>query len=468
MYLALSLPLLLAVRAAAADPFSAAAFVLADRLTECSFSPALGFFPAEQLWQSGATIETLSNVLLAAPPPRLGSALQAALAASFAKTPVIVDNCFDDHQWWGLGWARAFLSSSNASYLNRSAAVFDFIAQRGWEETRCGGGVTWCPPPTGPYKNAITTELFISLALALHPYAALLGKPPSFYSAWGAKAWAWLDASGMQNAQGLLNDGLDGATCANNGQTTWTYNQGVLLSGLLRLSSATSNPAPTAALQRIANATMSLLTLDGILTEPCPGGTCGSDGQIFKGMFVKHLAYALAEGRALLDPAFVATARSFFSANAASLLAQDSCRDGGFGFRWDGSECDVESVATDSAALDLLLACAAAGCAPPTPPPTYSLLGLGNCIDAAGASMPNCYKDSITLQACRDAAFVTPGAVGFDFHMECLGLGQGFCRVRTLAGEGACGGGFSYGSGAGVAVTEGDGSALTACYAKAA
>jgi hypothetical protein len=32
-------------------------------------------------------------------------------------------------------------------------------------------------------------------------------------------------SSQLRNAQGLFNDGLVTATCANNGQTTWIYNQ---------------------------------------------------------------------------------------------------------------------------------------------------------------------------------------------------------------------------------------------------
>ena len=349
--------------------------------------------------------------------------------------------------------------------------MFDFVAEKGWEETHCGGGVTWCPPPTGAYKNAITVELFISLAMALHPHAAAAGRAPTFYSGWAAKAWGWLSASGMINAAGLLNDGLDGATCANNGQTTWTYNQGVLLSGLYRLAAATGAPGPLAAAVRTAGAAMQLLTLDGILTEPCPDGTCGADGQIFKGQFVKHLAYALAEDAAaqpapLLPPAFAAAAPAFLAANGRSLLASDACSDLGFGFRWGGGACDIESVATDSAALDLLAGAAAAG-APFAPPPAWGALGVGNCADGAGRSMANCFKDGVALAACRDAAFADAQSVAFDFYAECLGEGRGFCRVRTRAG--ACaGGGFTFEPGAATEVTGGDGSALAVCYKRAA
>jgi predicted alpha-1,6-mannanase (GH76 family) len=382
-------------------------------------------------------------------------------------------DCFDDHQWFGLAWARAFTATGDARFLNRSAAIFDFVAEKGWDGAVCGGGVTWCPPPTAAYKNAITAELFISLAMALHPHAAAIGKAPSFYSAWAAKAWAWLGRpGGMVNSEGLLNDGLDGATCANNNQTTWTYNQGVLLSGLARLSAATGDPAPLAAAQRTAAATLRLLTMDGILAEPCADGLCDADQQIFKGMFAKHLGYALAEDAAApaprLPPAFAATATAFLAANARSLLAADVCADLGYGLRWEGSDCDVESVATGSAALDLLTAAAAAG-APLGPPPAWAALGLGNCEDGAGRSMANCFRDGVSRATCRAAAFADADSAAFDFHAGgCAGEGRGFCRVRTRAGN-CDASGFEFEAGTGAAsVTRGDGSALAVCYARAA
>ena len=38
----------------------------------------------------------------------------------------------------------------------------------------------------------------------------------------------------MLNSQWLFNDGLTSA-CVNNNSTTWTYNQGVILGGLVNL-----------------------------------------------------------------------------------------------------------------------------------------------------------------------------------------------------------------------------------------
>ena len=44
----------------------------------------------------------------------------------------------------------------------------------------------------------------------------------------------------MINSAGLVNDGLT-AACANNGQTVWTYNQGLAIGAALELWRATGD-----------------------------------------------------------------------------------------------------------------------------------------------------------------------------------------------------------------------------------
>ena len=247
------------------------ALALADRTVACVYTNATGLFRGEALWQSGNTIETLANAALLAGEPRKWYAL---FNNTYAKTPDIVDNCFDDHQWYLLAWLRAYNVTGDARFLQRAAVVFEYVVAHGWTTTPCGGGVLWCP--TGnPYKNAISegvacvgwmcrlhmiagqwcvcgvcervwlhgldsrsqsrhfrapplrpaaNELFLSSAMGLHPFAAALGKPPTYYRDWAVKEWEWLHGSGMINSDGLVNDGLDGTTCKNNGGTTWTYN----------------------------------------------------------------------------------------------------------------------------------------------------------------------------------------------------------------------------------------------------
>ncbi len=104
----------------------------------------------------------------------------------------------------------------------------------GWDST-CGGGIWW--NKDRGYKNAIANELFLSVAAHL---ANRDSSKQAYYLRWAHREWKWFAHSGMINTNGLINDGLgtsDGrtsaGTCGNNGQTTWSYNQGVVLGGLV-------------------------------------------------------------------------------------------------------------------------------------------------------------------------------------------------------------------------------------------
>lgn len=443
---------------ATASLFARAAF-LADKLATCRFVPAVGLFD-DLVWQSGSTLESLSNLMVLVGGAALTPARwEGVLNTSFDKTPVIVDNCFDDHQWWALGWIRSFEATGQTRFLDRAAAIFDYIATKGWNATVCGGGVTWCPPPTGPYKNAITTELFIASAMALHSHESLLNVSAGFYVGWAAQAWTWLENSRMLNDESLFNDGLNGATCTNNGQTTWTYNQGVLLDGLASLSRAMNNATILNVAERVARAAMGRLSIDGILVEPCAGGECGGDGQIFKGVFVRHLG-ALARA----DSALKADAGPWLDTQAQSLLSTGQCdNEGNMPFRWDGP-CDVVTTATDSAALDAFTAAASLGGAGGEV--DWSPLALGNCVDSNGDSAPNCWKTDIPERECRDAASIDTESIAFDFSTDCIG--GTFCRVRTLGGSNACAGGWTWENGTATSVTGGNNAERTLCVVRGA
>ena len=129
------------------------------------------------------------------------------------------------------------------------------------------------------YVNAITNELFLSSAMELHPYATLVGRPVDYYLTWAVKEWEWFVNSGMINAHFLINDGLNAVAsggCVNNNQTTWTYNQGVLLNGAVLLAAATGNDSIRVMAERVASATMVYLSnSEGVLEEPCANGDCG-------------------------------------------------------------------------------------------------------------------------------------------------------------------------------------------------
>ena len=93
----------------------------------------------------------------------------------------------------------------------------------------------------------------------------------------------------MINSQNLINDGLDLSTCKNNGQNTWSYNQGVILGGLTELNRAQKLPQLLETAQTIADAAIAHLSdSNGVLHDTCEAN-CGADGVQFKGIFMRNL-----------------------------------------------------------------------------------------------------------------------------------------------------------------------------------
>ena len=139
-------------------------------------------------------------------------------------------------------------------YLQRAQSIFEDLVNRSWSEQSCGGGCCWQARGTNGdvndmthcYKNAITSELFFSLSAQLMATYRTQGDDSRamWAMAWAEKALRWFARSGMLNSSSLVNDGLDTFAqhpniCLNNRRTAYTYNQGVLLSGLGYLYAAT-------------------------------------------------------------------------------------------------------------------------------------------------------------------------------------------------------------------------------------
>lgn len=90
----------------------------------------------------------------------------------------------------------------------------------------------------------------------------------------------------MINDNNLINDGLDinsDGSCTNNHDAVWSYNQGVILGGLVELSKATGDTQYLSEATSIAEAAIEALSEDGILHESCEPNDCGGDGPQFKG-----------------------------------------------------------------------------------------------------------------------------------------------------------------------------------------
>ena len=246
----------------------------------------------------------------------------------------------DDIQWCALTWLRVSEVSGDASYLSRSRAIFEEVTKY-WDET-CGGGVWWNRKRS--YKNAITNELFITLAAALHQKERGTN---SSYLDWARRGWRWFNASGMISTNGIV-DGL-GPTCSAQG-AKYTYNQGVILGGLALLHDIEADGGYLDAAMRIADVAMRRFggAKGGILAEDCEP-TCDHNGEQFKGIFVRHLGYLATR----LPAAARMRYASWLAMNANSLIANATDKDGAFSLEWGGPVGKVDGI-THTSGLDLL------------------------------------------------------------------------------------------------------------------
>jgi len=245
---------------------------------------------------------------------------------------------YDDDAWWALAWIAAYDLTGEVRYLDMARGLFAGMAA-GWDDA-CGGGLWWTRRKT--YKNAIPNELFLLIAGRLHQRAA------GGYLDWALREWQWFSGSGMIGPAGLVNDGLT-ADCANNGRTTWTYNQGVIIGGLAVLYEITGDDAYLGQAETIAAAALRDLTVPpGILIEPGERETDRRDRDRpqFKGIFVRHL-YELYRQRPR------AGYHDFILANATSLWRHSRNRRNQVGLAWTGPFDRADAVRQGSA-LDAL------------------------------------------------------------------------------------------------------------------
>lgn len=248
---------------------------------------------------------------------------------------------YDDEGWWALTWIKAYDLTGEPRYLEMAKIIFNDM-KRGWDSV-CGGGLWWKrQKPQQQYKNAITNELFLSVAAKLHLRTSN-DMGVGSYLDWAKREWDWFKHSGLINRSYLINDGIN-SVCQNNGQTTWTYNQGVILGGLVDLYKSTQDSLLLAQAQAIANAAIHTLAPNGILQEPCQSN-CGTEGAQFKGVFMRNLYYLYQ----ITDKQLY---RDFIINNADSVWS-DRDRTNQFGFSW-AKTFNGADAARQSAALDTI------------------------------------------------------------------------------------------------------------------
>lgn len=220
--------------------------------------------------------------------------------------------------WHGQFWTGTFA---------HRAEDFWNLGMEGWDTTLCHGGMIW-NPRLEPYKNAITNELYISASISMYRYF-----PGSTYDGTSSRnprhlqaaieGYKWLRDVNMTNDQGLYVDGYHvnhdipgNVECDVRDEMVYTYNQGVVLTGLRGLFGVTGAPSYVEDGHNLIRSVIKAtgwnikrgepvddapppgelppwhgIGRGGILEESCDAsGTCSQDGQTFKGIFMHHLS----------------------------------------------------------------------------------------------------------------------------------------------------------------------------------
>ncbi len=268
---------------AGSQPSSAERVQIAAQSLASAYDPATGLFQGTGWWNSANGITALANAARVLPTSSFDGIFRTTFRVAQDHAPGFLNEFYDDEGWWALAWLDVYRLRPDPRYRIMAESIFADMAG-GWSDT-CGGGIWW--KKNVRYKNAIANELFLSVAVGLA--ATHEGRSRARYLQWATKEWRWFRASGMINQDWLINDGLD-ASCRNNGKTTWSYNQGVILGGLTGLYQLSHEPGDLAEAKRIAVAASEHLTdANGVLHDPCEP-QCGADGVQFKGIFVRNLA----------------------------------------------------------------------------------------------------------------------------------------------------------------------------------
>jgi predicted alpha-1,6-mannanase (GH76 family) len=318
----------------------------AMRLLQGWYTPANGLYATTGWWHAANILTVLADYARVSGSKQYDGVFANSLTAGQRKFPGFLNKFYDDEGWWALAWIDAYDLTRNPKFLSMAESIFADMAG-GWDNT-CSGGIWWSKDRR--YKNAIANELFLSVAA--HLANRTTGDKQRKYLDWAHKEWTWFQGTGMINAQNLINDGLGnghgitvGAGCKNNGQTTWSYNQGVVLGGLTELAIADHSQAPIEAADKIATAAITLLVdSNGILHDHCEP-RCGGDGEQFKGILVRNLvALDLAHPK----PAY----KTFVDANADSIWKNAQGPGFALGMVWSGpfgsSNAGIQSSALDA------------------------------------------------------------------------------------------------------------------------
>jgi predicted alpha-1,6-mannanase (GH76 family) len=316
-----------------------------DVLNERWYNRSSGLWQ-EFWWNSGAALATIGDVAL------LNTDFKATASAMFGDIVVaakasnhgtFLNTFFDDEGWWAMGWIKAYDVTHDTKYLAVAQEIFEDMATG--QQATCGG-IWWSKDRTS--NSAISNQLFLAVAASL---ANRVEDQRQKYGEIAQSQVDWLLSSGMVNDNSTFNDGLDISTCKLTGPV-YSYNQGVILGGLVEFYKLTGDDAYLDKARNIALGAIKQLATPnhGILTDAGYPGGMDATGAQFKGIFARNLMYLQSvRGRG----EYV----TFLQKNADSIYLKDRQKDGQMGALWQGPIKSI-SAAAQVSALDCLMAAA--------------------------------------------------------------------------------------------------------------
>ena len=244
-------------------------------------------------WQNGAVLETLANFAHYANHTRYRNAILSSyrnlteLLNAYQPQP-----SFDDEAWFGISYAKIYEVFGETRFLNTAVDIYNWSWELGWDSTgTCNGGF-WFDGAYGS-KVTITNAQFLYLGAKLY---RLTGSKNQDFLNKIKEIWNFIESNKIIDPVTFqVSDGIDLVTCAVNKFYGWTYDSGVLIGALVEIFKISSDPSTIKLAHAIANATITNLSKDGVLTENCDANGCqdNDDAKMFKGIFVRHLRYLI-------------------------------------------------------------------------------------------------------------------------------------------------------------------------------
>ncbi|XP_041357624.1 uncharacterized protein LOC121374585 [Gigantopelta aegis] len=259
-------------------------------------SPIAGLFSYQEwngydgFWQDGALLEALANFKSYANNTRYMSVLKSSyreiyeLKLAYAPYP-----SFDDMAWYALSYIRIYEVTGWPEFLDVAQQIFDFCWTSGWDSSgNCGGGM-WFDNNRNS-KQTITNVQMLVVGAKLHRLTKrndtqLLDKV--------MLVWRYILKNGLVDTKTMLIS--DGArqNCTADGNYNPTYNQGVFVGALVELWKLLRDPQYLSMANAVANATITLKSVNGTLTEWCDFQVCNDDTKMYKGIFTRNLRYLM-------------------------------------------------------------------------------------------------------------------------------------------------------------------------------